>query len=73
MLVLMRARKKMSRKVLLAVPVVWSVITTMQSVASGADGGSDAGADASMDRPYTGCTIAPTTGAFGTTFGAGCC
>jgi hypothetical protein len=69
-------KKKAHRKLLLAVPVVWSVITVLQAAATADDGGqADAGADSgtTADGRDHLCSVAPAHGAFGTTLGAGCC
>ena len=77
----MRTHKtKANRKLLLAVPIVWSVITILQAAATAGDAGSaDAGAGGPPDAGAAGlgrdnlCSIAPSHGAFGSALGAGCC
>jgi len=68
----MRKRKRTNRKILLAVPVAWAVLTSAQAIATADDGGPDAGADSGTDHRVGYCSVAPVTGSF-TTFGAGCC
>jgi hypothetical protein len=73
-----RRKPQHNRKVLLAVPLVWTVLTGLQAVASAGDAGQhDAGADAGADGGGTVdrsniCSVAGSHG-FGTALGAGCC
>jgi hypothetical protein len=70
-----RRKPQHNRKVLLAVPLVWTALTGMQAVASAGDGGQqDAGADAGtapVNRDNL-CSVAGSHG-FGAALGAGCC
>lgn len=77
----MQARKGSSnRKVLLAVPLVWTALALAEAAATADDGGqADAGTEAGADGgpAVTGgdhlCSVAGSHAAFGTALGAGCC
>jgi hypothetical protein len=78
----MQSRKRPSKRAfLLAVPLVWSALTVAEAVATANDGGqADAGADSGVDGGATStdgrdhlCSVAGSSGAFGTALGAGCC
>lgn len=73
----MQARKKKStRKLLLAVPIVSSAITVLQAAASAntdggqGDAGTDGGAIDSRDHL---CSVGGAGSPFGPALGAGCC
>jgi len=70
-------RQPSNRKILLAVPLVWSALSVAEAVATADDGGqADAGTDGGStipdSRDHT-CSVAGSPGAFGTVLGAGCC
>jgi hypothetical protein len=74
----MQSRKRPTKRTfLLAVPLVWSALTVAEAVATASDGGqADAGADSGATSPDGRdhlCSVAGSSGAFGTALGAGCC
>lgn len=75
----MKSRKQRSnRKVLIAVPLVWSALAVAEAAATAAtDGGqADASADSGttpVDSRDHVCSVAGSHAPFGTALGAGCC
>jgi hypothetical protein len=75
----MQSRKRPSKRAfLLAVPLVWSALTIAEAAATAAsdggqaDAGTDSGSTTADGRDHL-CSVAGSTGAFGTALGAGCC
>jgi len=73
-----KRKQRGSRKVLVAVPLVWMALAALQAAASADDSGqADAGADAgpaTYGRNGGGaCSVAGDSHGFGTFLGAGCC